>query len=119
MTTNQVTATDDRVKRFCLMCSPRALRKVDEMNQSDVARKNLELMELFTQELLDNEELSRSIPKGAAVFILPDNDPELAAANRKLAQQARKVGKWAVVVRLELVPRMTYVPSLTVVKSTR
>jgi hypothetical protein len=89
------------------------------MNQSEMARKNLELMELFTQEMLDNEELARSIPKGAAVFILPDNDPELAAANRKLAQLARKAGKKAVTVRLELVPRTTYVPSLTVVKSAR
>jgi hypothetical protein len=89
------------------------------MNQVELARKNLELMELFTQEMLDNEELARSIPKGAAVFILPDNDPELAAANRKLAQLARKAGKKAVAVRLELVPRTTYVPSLTVVKSVR
>ncbi len=89
------------------------------MNRSEMACKNLELMELFTQEMLDNEELARSIPKGATVFILPDNDPELAAANRKLAQQARKAGKKAVTVRLELVPRTTYVPSLTVVKATR
>jgi hypothetical protein len=89
------------------------------MNQSDTARKNLELMELFTQEMLDNEELARSIPKGAAVFILPDNDPELASTNRKLARQARKAGKQAVLLRMELVPRMTYVPSLTVVKSSR
>jgi hypothetical protein len=89
------------------------------MKQADLARKNLELMELFTKEMLANEELARSIPKGAAVFILPENDPELAAANRKLAQQARKAGKKAVTVRLELVPRTTYVPSLTVMKSAR
>ena len=76
-------------------------------------------MELFTQEMLDNAELARSIPKGAAVFILPENDPELAAANQKLARQVRKAGKKAVTVRLELVPRTTYVPSLTVVKSAR
>lgn len=89
------------------------------MKQSDIARKNLELMELFTQEMLDNEELARSIPKGAAVFILPENDPELAAANQKLARQVRKAGKKTVTIRLELVPRTTYVPSLTVVKSAR
>jgi hypothetical protein len=89
------------------------------MKQSDMARKNLELMELFTQEMLDNEELARSIPKGAAVFILPDNDPELASTNRQLARQARKAGKQAVLLRMELVPRTTYMPSLTVVKSLR
>jgi hypothetical protein len=89
------------------------------MNPTELARKNLELMELFTQEMLDNEELARSIPKGAAVFILPDNDPELATANRKLAQQVRRAGKKAVTVRLALVPRTTYVPTLTVMKSAR
>lgn len=89
------------------------------MKQSDMARKNLELMELFTQGMLDNEELARSIPKGAAVFILPDNDPELASTNRRLARQARKAGKQAILLRMELVPRTTYLPSLTVVKSLR
>jgi hypothetical protein len=39
--------------------------------------------------------------------------------NEELAQQARKAGKKAVTVRLELVPRTTYVPSLTVVKMAR
>jgi hypothetical protein len=89
------------------------------VKQIDIARKNLELMELFTQEMLDDDELARSILKGAAVFILPENDPEWAAANRRLAQLALKAGKKAVTVRLELVPRTTYVPSLTVVKSAR
>ncbi len=87
------------------------------MTRSELARKNLELLELFTQEVIENEGLARRIPKGAAVFILPDNDPQLAAANRKLAQRVRKEGKKVVLVRMELVPKTTYVPQLTVLKS--
>jgi len=89
------------------------------MTRSEMARKNLELLELFTQEMLENEKFSRRIPKGAAVFILPDNDPELAAANRKLAQRARKEGKKVVLVRMELVPKTAYIPHLTVLEPAR
>ena len=89
------------------------------MTRSEIARRNLELMEMFTQEMIDNESLARQIPKGAAVFVLPSNDPDLAAANRELAQRVRKRGEKVVLVRMELVPRTTYVPQLTVLKSAR
>jgi hypothetical protein len=89
------------------------------MTRSELARKNLELVELLTHEILENESFAKRIPKGAAVFVLPENDPELAAANRKLAQRARKEGKKVVLVRLELVPKTAYIPQLTVLKPTR
>lgn len=89
------------------------------MTRSELARKNLELVELLTHEMLENESFAKRIPKGASVFVLPENDPELAAANRKLAQRARKEGKKVVLVRLELVPKTAYIPQLTVLKPTR
>lgn len=89
------------------------------MTRSEMARKNLELLELFTHELLENDKLSRRIPTGASVFILPDSDPELASANRKLAQRARKEGKKVVLVRMELVPKTAYIPQLTVLETAR
>ncbi len=89
------------------------------MTRSEIARKNLALMEMFTRELIDNETLARQIPKGAAVFILPGNDPELAAANRALAQRAQNKGEKIVLVQMELVPKTTYVPQLTVLRSAR
>jgi len=84
-----------------------------------MAHKNLELMKLLTQEILINESLARRIPKGATVVILPESDPELAAANRKLAQRARKQGETVVLVQMALVPKTTYVPQLTVLRTTR
>ena len=87
------------------------------MTKSQIARKNLEYTELFTQELLHDKSLSRRVPKGASIYFIPDGDSELAAFNRKLAQRARKQGKRVVLVRVELVPRTTYVPRLTVQKT--
>jgi hypothetical protein len=84
------------------------------MTKNEMAEKNLEYFQLFTQEILENEGLARRIPKGASVYFIPDNNPELAAANRKRAQRARKQGKKVVLVRIELIPKMTYVPRLTV-----
>ena len=89
------------------------------MTRQELARKNLELLEIFTQQMIEDERFAKRSPKGAAVFMLPDNDPELADANQKLAQQARKDGKKVVLVRLELVPKTAYIPQLTVVKSAR
>ncbi len=86
--------------------------KVVKMTRSELARKNLELVELLTQEMLENESFAKRIPKGATVFVLPENDPELAAANRKLAQRAPKEGKKVVLVRLELVPKTAYIPQM-------
>ena len=94
-------------------------QQVVKMTRSELARKNLELLELLTQEILENESFAKRIPKGAAVFVLPENDPDLAAANRKLAQRARREGKKVVLVRLELVPKTAYIPQLTVLKPTR
>ncbi len=89
------------------------------MNRSEMAHRNLVLMEMLTQEILDNEHLARQIPKGASVFILPDSDPEPAAANRELAQRARRQGEKVVLLKMELVPKTTYVPQLTVLRSAR
>ena len=89
------------------------------MTRSEIAHRNLALMEVLTQEIMENENLARQIPKGASVFILPDSDPELAAANRELAQRARKQGEKVVLVRMQRVPKTTYVPQLTVLRSVR
>ena len=84
------------------------------MTKTKMAQKNFEYAQLFTQEVLDNQRFARRIPKGASVFFLPDNDPELCAANLKLAERAKKQGKKVVLVRIELVPKMTFVPRMTV-----
>ncbi|MEK7325328.1 MAG: DUF5647 family protein [Chloroflexota bacterium] len=89
------------------------------MTKSQMAEKNLEYLQLFTQEVLEDEKFARRIPKGASIYFIPESDPDLAAANRKLAQRARKQGKKVVLVRIELAPKTTYVPRLTVQKAAR
>jgi hypothetical protein len=89
------------------------------MTKSEMGRKNLELLKLFTQKVIDSAEFAKQIPKGATVVFLPENDPELAAANRRIAQRVRKDGKKVVLVKMELVPKTTYVPHFIVLKSAR
>jgi len=84
------------------------------MKKTEIARKNLEYFELLTQELLENDALARRVPRGASVYFLPDSDPELASLNRKSAVRARRQGKKVVLVRIELIPKTTFVPRLTV-----
>ncbi len=88
------------------------------MTKTQTAKRNLEYLQFFTQEILENESLARGIPKGASIYFIPDGDPELAAVNRKLAQRARRQGKKVVLVRVELIPKMSYVPRLTVERAT-
>lgn len=80
------------------------------MTEREQVQKNLELAELFSQEMLANAELARRIPQGANVFFIPSDDPELASANRKLARKARRQGKRVVLISIRLIPRTTYVP---------
>ncbi len=84
------------------------------MTDKEMARRNFEYLELFTQEILEDEKFARRVPKGATVFFIPDNDPELATINRRRAQRAKKEGKKVVLVRIELIPRTMYVPRLSV-----
>ena len=88
------------------------------MTENEMTRRNFEYAEIFTKEVLEDERFARRIPKGASVFFLPDNDPQLCAANRRRAQRAKKQGKKVVLVRIELVPKTTYVPRLTVQRAT-
>ena len=65
--------------------------------------RNLELLDLFMQYTLEHPEILDQVPKGAEVFILPANDPELAHENARRMREAREAGRAAVVVHVERV----------------
>ncbi|MEI8190666.1 MAG: DUF5647 family protein, partial [candidate division NC10 bacterium] len=79
-------------------------------------RRNHELFEMFMLEALNDPALTAQIPNGASVIFLPENDPELLAANLELARVKRQQGEQVVFVRVKLVPEMRtiFVPRLTV-----
>ena len=66
--------------------------------------------------MLDDPELLDSVPNGADIIFLPDNDPELRDANLELGAERKREGAKVVYVRIEMVPqlRTIFVPRLSV-----
>lgn len=54
--------------------------------------RNMEWMHEFLQSILADPDILDEIPEGAGVFLLPDDDPELAEANLKGAERSRQRG---------------------------
>jgi hypothetical protein len=86
------------------------------MNREEQFRRNHELFETFMLESLTNPELTRQIPSSACVVFLPENDPDLLAANLELARNKQQQNEQVVFVRVRLVPelRTVFVPRLSV-----
>ena len=57
------------------------------MNREEQGPQNLELAESFLQHLVEHPAELESLPNGANVVLLPDDDPELVQANLKLAAE--------------------------------
>jgi hypothetical protein len=86
------------------------------MEREEQFRRNHELFEVFMVETLNNPDLASGIPDGASLIFLPENDPELLAANMELARLKQEQKQTVVYVRVKLVPeiRTVFVPHLSV-----
>ncbi len=60
------------------------------MNEEDVVQRNIAVGTEFDTYVLGHPELLARIPDGAAVFVLPADDPELCAYNLRLAETSRR-----------------------------
>ena len=84
-------------------------------NDSDVTKRNLELSFEFSRYLLNNSELEDKIPEGALIVFEVDDDPELTAFNRELAQRNKEANQPVVTVHISgLAPTRLLNPHLTV-----
>lgn len=87
------------------------------MKREDQFRRNHDLFGMFMQQALKSDELRDLIPQDADLIFLPENDPELRAANLKLAETLRASGKKPIFVKVSyvaetmtvLVPKMELV----------
>lgn len=59
--------------------------------------KNIRLVGQFLHDLLDDPTKIESIPDGATVVLLTEDDPELSQANLKAGSRAAELGKTVVV----------------------
>ncbi len=77
------------------------------MTKNETIKRNLDLLNEFMKIAFDQPEILDKIPKESELIILPENDPELYAANLKIKQSLEEEGKKVVVVRMkkpEMVP---------------
>ena len=77
------------------------------MTENETIKRNLDLLNEFMKIAFDQPEILDKIPKGSELIILPENDPELYAANLKIKQSLEEKGGKVVVVRMkkpEIIP---------------
>ena len=77
------------------------------MRENEVIKRNLDILNEFMKIAFDQPEILDKIPKESELVILPENDPDLCAANVKIKQSLEKKGRKVVVVRMkkpEMVP---------------
>ena len=67
--------------------------------------KNIALAGRFLRQMLDDPSVARDIADGATVVLIPTDDPELAAANRRLADHEVEAGSNPSVCVIEVIPR--------------
>lgn len=72
------------------------------MNSKDkTIKKNLDLLNEFMKYAFDHPEILDKIPQEAKLIILPTNDPELHAINKKMANSLIKKKEKVVLVEFE------------------
>jgi hypothetical protein len=69
------------------------------MKKDLAIKKNLDLLNEFMKYAFDHPEVLGKIPPEAEVVILPVDDPELCAYNRKMADKMLAQGKKIVLVK--------------------
>lgn len=77
------------------MVTTKARSHIDPEMTDERAREfdaNMDLLMQFTSAILDDLSLGESMPLGATVFVLPDEDPALAATNLARAHHASQEG---------------------------
>ncbi|MEK7249958.1 MAG: DUF5647 family protein [Bacteroidota bacterium] len=75
------------------------------MTNDLMVRKNFELLEEFHRYGLEHEEIFDQIPKDAQLIILPENDPELLAANEQIVEKCKREKRSYVVFRMKVPER--------------
>jgi len=71
------------------------------ITKNKIIKKNLDLLNEFMKYAFEHPEVLDKIPPEAELVILPTNDPDLCAVNKKMADSLVKKGKKVVVVELE------------------
>ncbi len=72
------------------------------MKGNDIVKKNLGLHAEWLRYCFEHPEALDKIPQGAELVIIPNNDPELAKRNKKVAEELKNKGLPFVIIHLDL-----------------
>ncbi|MBI5472666.1 MAG: hypothetical protein HY961_10020 [Ignavibacteriae bacterium] len=75
------------------------------MTEDVIVRKNFELLEEFHRYGFEHPEIFDQIPKDAQLIILPENDPELLAANEQIVEKCKREERSYAVFRMRMPER--------------
>ncbi len=78
------------------------IRSIPPPEDNAIVKRALALTGAFMCQIAANPSLAPTIPDGATVILLPDNDPELAAYNTKLGMYAVDSGANAYFLHVEM-----------------
>ncbi|MER3447648.1 MAG: hypothetical protein C4291_12795 [Candidatus Dadabacteria bacterium] len=70
------------------------------MTKDELFHKNLILSQEFDLYVLEHPEILEEIPEHAKIVLLPEDDPELAEINLRMARKAQEPGQPIVFIRL-------------------
>lgn len=72
------------------------------MEQNEIIKNNLDLHAEWMRYVFEHPEVLEQIPQGAEIIIIPNNDTELAAENRKQAKELKNKDLPFVIIHLDL-----------------
>ncbi len=77
------------------------------MTKDELFHKNLILGKEFDLYVLEHPEFAEEIPEDALVVLMPDDDPELAEINLKMAEEIRESEQPMFLVRIKKMKPIT------------
>lgn len=70
------------------------------MTKNEMFHKNLIFNKEFALYIMEHPEAAEKIPRNAMVVFLPEDDPELAEANLRMAEDMQEPGQPIVLVKI-------------------
>jgi hypothetical protein len=78
----------------------RSIEGNTKMTKDELFHKNLMLSKEFCLYLVDHPEIIQNIPDNAIIVLSPEDDPELAEINLKMAEGMQEEGQPLVLVKI-------------------
>ena len=83
------------------------MESLGNLTKKELFHKNLILSHEFDLYVLEHPEILKEIPDHSKIVLLPEDDPELAEINLKMAEEKQEPKQPIVLIRLERLKPLT------------